>query len=120
MIGEISGAAKIYLVAGRTDMRKSIDGLSGIISRTYGLDPFSNAIFLFCGKRSDRIKILYYEKTGFVLYYKVLDSGRFQWPRDKNEARMITRQQFRWLMDGISIDQPKAIQQVPRDARRDL
>ena len=104
--------AKIFLVTGRTDMRKSIDGLMGIIRDTYQLDPFSNSVYLFCGKHCDRIKALHFEKDGFVLLYKRLDSGKFQWPRNESEVRDLTRQQFRWLMEGLSIDQPKAIKQA--------
>lgn len=73
MSGEISGVAKICLVTGFIDMRKSIDGLMGIIQNTYRLDHCSNALFLFCGRRCDRMKALHFDKDGFVLYYKRLD-----------------------------------------------
>ena len=63
MLGELSGVAKIYLVTGYTDMRKSIDGLMGIIRDTYQLDPYSNALFLFCGRRCDRLKALHFDKV---------------------------------------------------------
>ena len=62
MLGELSGVAKIYLVTGRTDMRKSIDGLMGIIKNTYNMDPFSNALYLFCGRKCDRIKALHFDR----------------------------------------------------------
>lgn len=101
--------AKIYLVTGHTDMRKSIDGLMAIIHSTYVMDPYSNALFLFCGRRCDRIKALHFDKDGFVLLYKRLDSGRFQWPRNSAQVRSLTRQEYRWLLEGLSIDQPKAI-----------
>ena len=65
-------------------------------------------LFLFCGRRRDRIKALYWEGNGFVLLYKRLESGSFQWPRKESEARALTPQQYRWLMEGLSIDQPKA------------
>ncbi len=68
MSGDLSGVAKIYLVTGCTDRRKSIDGLMSIVRDSYNLDPYSNSLFLFCGKRCDRIKALHYDKTGFVLY----------------------------------------------------
>ena len=70
-------------------------------------------MFLFCGRRADRIKAVYYDRDGFILLYKRLDkSGRFQWPRKASEVRPLTRQEFRWLMEGLSIDQPKAIHPV--------
>ncbi|MDE7313632.1 MAG: IS66 family insertion sequence element accessory protein TnpB [Eubacterium sp.] len=89
-------------------MRKSIVGLMSIIRDSYQMDPFANAVYLFCGRKAGRLKVLYFDKTGFVLLYKRLDSGRFQWPRSASEARGLTRQEFRWLMEGLSIDQPKA------------
>ena len=90
-------------------MRKSIDGLMAIIRETYEMDPYSNSLFLFCGRRCDRIKALHFEKDGFCLLYKRLDNGRFQWPRNSSEVRNLTRQEYRWLLEGLSIDQPKAI-----------
>ena len=56
MLGESSGVANIYLVSGYTDMRRSIDGLMAIVRDAYELDPYSNSLFLFCGKRCDRLK----------------------------------------------------------------
>ena len=109
MLGDLSGVTRIYLVTGYTDMRKSIDGLMSIIRDTYELDPYSNSLFLFCGKKCDRIKALHYEKSGFILYYKRLGCGSYQWPRKASEARPLTRQEFRWLMEGLAIEQPKAI-----------
>lgn len=113
MLGELSGVAKIYLVTGYTDMRKSIDGLMGIVRDNYALDPFSNALFLFCGRRCDRLKALHFDRDGFVLYYKRLDSGRYQWPRNASEVRTLSRQEYRWLLEGLAIDQPKAIRASP-------
>ena len=109
MLGDISGVTKVYLVTGRTDMRKSIDGLLAIISSTFQLDPFSNALFLFCGRKSDRIKAIHHDRDGFVLYYKRLDNGRYQWPRNGYEVKPLSRQQFRWLMEGLTIDQKQTI-----------
>ena len=111
MLGELSGVAKFFLVTGYTDMRKSIDGLMAIVRDTYELDPYSNSLFLFCGRRCDRIKALHFEKDGFCLYYKRLDNGRFQWPRNSSEVRNLARQEYRWLLEGLSIDQPKAIRE---------
>ena len=96
MLGDLSRVSKIYLVTGRTDMRKSIDGLMSVIRDTYDMDPFANALFLFCGRKSDRIKALHFDQTGFVILYKRLDNGRFQWPRNASEVRALTRQQYRW------------------------
>ena len=89
-------------------MRRSIDGLAALIQQSFRLDPFSDSLYLFCGKRRDRIKALYWEGDGFVLLYKRLERGNFQWPRSESEVRDLSHQQFRWLMEGLSIDQPKA------------
>lgn len=119
MLGDVSGIAKIYLVTGKTDMRRSIDGLMAIIRDTYQMDPYANALYLFCGKRCNTIKALYFDKDGFCLIYKRLDSeGRFQWPRNAAEVRAITRQEFRWLMEGLSIEQPKAIRPVAKNSNK--
>lgn len=112
MIGDISRAGKIYLACGYTDMRKSIDGLSVLVKTKFNLDPFSSSLFLFCGRRRDRIKALYWEGNGFVLLYKRLERGSFQWPRMESQAREITWQQLRWLVEGLSPLQPKAIKPV--------
>ena len=72
MLGDISGLEKIYIVCGYTDMRKSIDGLCAIIEDQLKMDPTSSALFLFCGRRRDRIKALFREPDGFVLIYKRL------------------------------------------------
>jgi transposase len=61
MLGDISGLEKIYIVCGYTDMRKSIDGLCAIIEDQLKVDPTSSALFLFCGRRRDRIKALFHE-----------------------------------------------------------
>ena len=79
-------------------MRKSFDGLMAIIRDKYELDPYANALYLFCGRDKRKIKALHFDKDGFVLLQKRLDgSGRFQWPTNASEARQLTRQQFRWL-----------------------
>ncbi|MGN0250599.1 MAG: IS66 family insertion sequence element accessory protein TnpB [Oliverpabstia sp.] len=111
MLGDISGIQKIFCVTGATDMRRSIDGLMAIIRDTYKMDPYAHALYLFCGKRRNTIKALYFDRDGFCLLYKRIDGpGRFQWPKNAAEVRPLTRQEFRWLMEGLSVDQPKAIQ----------
>ena len=98
----------MYIACGYTDLRKGIDGLATLVQSQFQLDPFTNTLFLFCGRRKDRITALYWEGNGFVLLYKRLESGSFQWPRNGEEVRKLTAQQYRWLMEGLQIDQPKA------------
>ena len=111
MIGDITVADEIYIVCGYTDMRKSIDGLCAIVEDKLHMDPRRSAIFLFCGRRADRIKILMWEADGFVLIYKRLSAvqGRYRWPRNRDEVRNLTWREFDWLMSGLDIEQPKAI-----------
>lgn len=112
MFGDTSKAERIYIACGYTDMRKSIDGFAAIIQQNFQLNPFQNSLFLFCGRRCDRMKALYWEGDGFVLLYKRLENGRFQWPRDAEAVRAITDQELRWLLEGLSIDQPKAVKKM--------
>ena len=109
MLGDISKAEHIYIVCGYTDMSKAIDGLAAIVQQNFKLDVFSGSLFLFCGKRCDRIKVLLWEADGFVLMYKRLENGKYKWPRDSKEAKQITQQEFRWLLEGLTIEQKSAI-----------
>ena len=108
MLNDFNCRCPVYIACGYTDLRNGIDGLARLIQQRYQLDPFGNALFLFCGRRADRIKALYWEGDGFVMLYKRLETGRYQWPRTAEEVRSLTPQQYRWLMEGLSIDQPKA------------
>ena len=108
MLTDFKGADHVYIACGYTDLRRGIDGLASLVEQQFQLDPFSNTLFLFCGRRRDRIKGLYWEGNGFILLYKRLESGSFQWPRNRAEARELSGQQYRWLMEGLSVEQPKA------------
>ena len=105
---------QVYIVCGYTDMRRSIAGLAAIIQQCFGLESCSDGLFLSCGKRRDRMKALLWEGDGFLLMYKRLDNGSFQWPRNGAEAKLLTHEQYIWLMQGLSIEQPKAIKQAPK------
>ena len=108
MLNDFTGADKVYIACGYTDLRKGIDGLARLVQQQFELDPFTNTLFLFCGRRRDRIKGLYWEKDGFILLYKRLEQGAYQWPRSESEVKVLTSQQYRWLMEGLQIEQPKA------------
>ena len=101
----------------RQDLRRGIDGLASIIKFNFQLDPYEKDIlFLFCGRRSDRIKGLVWEGDGFLLLYKRLELGGFSWPRTKEEALEITPEQYQALMQGLEIVSRHPIREVhPRD-----
>jgi transposase len=109
MLTELTECTTVYVVTGYTDMRKGIDGLAAIISGKLALDPFSKSLFLFCGKNNGKLKGLLWESDGFLLLNKRLENGRYCWPRNETEARLLTAQQLRWLMEGLAIEQKKAI-----------
>jgi len=112
MLNDFTGADRVYIACGYTDLRRGIDGLAELVRQQFRLDPFGNTLFLFCGRKRDRIKALYWEGNGFLLLYKRLEQGVYQWPRSESEARELTPQQYRWLMEGLKVDQPKAHRDV--------
>ncbi len=104
MLNDASGFSKIVLAVGYTDLRQGIDGLASIVKFKYKLDPFEkNVLFLFCGRRTDRIKGLLWKGDGFLLLYKRLEIGAFSWPRSADEAMQITHDQYRLLMEGFDV-----------------
>ena len=98
-----------YLACGATDLRKSIDGLALIVQMKFQLDPFSNNLFIFCNKNKTSIKILRWDNDGFILLTKKLvEKMKFQWPKDSEGVKNISARELRWLLEGLSIEQPKA------------
>jgi transposase len=95
---------QILLCNKTVDMRKSIDGLSIIISEHLNLNPSDGSIHIFYNKQYDKLKMLYWHKNGFNLLYKRLEKERFKIPK-LVAARCITYEQLRWLFDGLDIDQ---------------
>ena len=78
MLKDLISGKQVYVVTGYTDLRKSIDGLAAIVQGQLEMDVFGKGVFLFCGRRCDRIKGLVWEEDGFLLLYKRLDNGKFQ------------------------------------------
>ena len=99
---------KVYLAMGSTDMRKSINGLSILVSEQFELDPFSGHLFAFCNRKQNMIKILYWDRNGFCLWHKRLEKHFFRWPSSKKEIMAIGKRELTWLMDGIDIHQKQA------------
>ncbi len=95
---------KVYLALGYTDLRYGIDGLAALVQEKFSLSPFDEGtLFIFCGRKSDRIKAICWEGDGFVLLYKRLSDGRFQWPRNSEELINISQQQYEQLLNGFSV-----------------
>lgn len=114
MLNDGTGFKKVYVAAGFTDLRRGIDGLVRIIRFQFQLDPYDkNTLFLFCGKRTDRIKGLLWEGDGFLLLYKRIENGSFKWPRTADEVMEITPEQYRMLMQGLEIAPKRPIQEIP-------
>lgn len=110
MLNDAQGFSRVFLATGYSDLRKGIDGLANIIQFQFELDPFQKDIlFLFCGRRTDRLKGLVWEGDGFLLLYKRLNTGRFSWPRTAAEALEITPEQYGMLMQGLEIAAKKPI-----------
>lgn len=99
-----NGIRKIYIACGFTDLRKGIDGLSLLIQEDFKLNPLEQGtLFLFCGRKTDRIKGLLFEGDGFLLLYKRLVPGfRFHWPRNAQEVKELSSEQYAWLMKGFN------------------
>ena len=95
---------EVYLCRDIVDMRKSINGLSILVEQTLGLDPFAAQLFVFCNRKRDKVKILYWERSGFVLWYKRLEKHRFPWPDERADTVVsMTGRELNWLLDGIDL-----------------
>lgn len=92
-------------------MRKSIDGLAAIVNCQFKLDLFSDCLFVFCNRHRNKLKILRWDVSGFWLYYRRLERGRFKWP-ESGETLVISRRQLGWLLDGLKLEQKQANPEV--------
>ena len=94
----------VYLHRQPVDFRKSINGLSALVEHGMGMSPFHAALFVFGARSRDKIKVLYWDQTGFCLWYKRLEKDRFHWPRMAEEDVVaLTPEQFDWLLRGLDI-----------------
>ena len=92
MLNDFNCSCPVYIACGYTDLRRGIDGLANIVKAKFQMEPVRRDLFLFCGRRQDRIKGLYWERDGFQLLYKRLESGNFQWPHNAEEVRALMPQ----------------------------
>jgi transposase len=101
----LSRVDTVYRALGITDLRKSIDGLAVIVQEHFQLDPFSKHFFVFCNRKKDKIKILEWDSDGFWLHYKRLEKSYSKWADGKSQSLAVSQREFRWLLDGLSLQQ---------------
>ena len=95
---------RVYLHRDAVDFRKAVNGLAVLVEQELGLNPFDESLYVFCNRSRDRLKILHWDKTGFVLWYKRLEKDKFKWPSKEDEAVLVVNEQsFRWLLSGLPI-----------------
>jgi len=114
----LPSGVRIWLVAGVTDMRKGYDGLSALVQTALNANPFSGQIFVFRGRRGDRIKLLWDSQDGLCLLQKRLRQGKFVWPLAQNGALVLSAAQLSMLLEGIDWRQPKRTALSPEDPDR--
>ena len=96
---------RVYLACGKTDMRKQINGLVAIVEGSFALNPFDEAIFVFCNRSRDRVKILEWDGDGFWLYFKRLEKGHFRWPTsDAGQTMTLTCEELSILLSGSRLE----------------
>lgn len=101
---------KVYVHREAVDFRKSINGLAALVEQTLGLDPFTQALYVFGNRRRNRVKILGWETNGFWLLMKRLEAERFAWPRAEQSVIELTIEQLHWLLEGIDLEAMRAHQ----------
>jgi len=95
---------RVYLHRAPIDMRKQIDGLAALVEGVLRADPFSGALFVFINRRRDKLKMLAWDRTGFVVWYKRLEQEKFAWPLRSSETMVtLTGEQLHWLLDGYDV-----------------
>lgn len=104
MIRPSRDIAQVYLCVKPVDFRQSINGLSTLVESALGLNPFASSLYVFINRSRDKIKILYWEKNGFCLWYKRLEKQRFKWPHDvRTDTVMLNGESLNWLLDGFDL-----------------
>lgn len=96
----------IYIAYGYTDFRKQIPALCNMVKTQYEMNPYQKVAFLFCNRKRNSIKVLCYDKNGFVLAQKTLldvNKYKFKWPKNEKELKQITHEQLQWLLSGLQI-----------------
>ena len=112
---DLAKVRNYYIACGYTDLRLGIDGLAAVVTQQYGSHLDEESLFLFCGRRTDRIKALYWCGDGYILLYKRLSNGRFQWPRSEAELRLLVSMKAQ--LRGISVPLPMLLPMLTESTR---
>lgn len=99
---------QVYVVLGNVDMRKSINGLSLVVSEQLGLNALGGHMFAFTNRRRNVVKVLYWDRNGFCLWQKRLEKEKFRWPESREEVLKIGHRELRWLLEGLDVHQRQA------------
>ena len=103
---ELPAGVHVWLAAGETDLRKGVDGLTALIQLQLSEDPFSGQLYVFRGRRGDRVKILWWDGDGLCSFAKRLERGKFVWPRATSGTVSLTGAQLSMLLEGIDWRRP--------------
>lgn len=95
---------RVYLHRDPIDFRAGINGLAILVEQNMGHNPFERAVFAFCNRRRTRMKLLFFDRSGFVLVLKALSEDKFRWPRREEKVVVLEAEQLHWLVDGIDLD----------------
>lgn len=106
MLG-LPGAVRVFVCLEPVDMRRSFDALAAMAEHVHGQDPLSGHLFVFASRRGDRIKVLYWDKDGYALWYKRLECGTFKLPRCDGRGVEISRADLALVLEGIDVAQAK-------------
>ena len=117
----LKSVSTIYIAYGATYFIKQIHSLCNIVESKYKLNPYKKEAFIFCNKKRNSIRVLCYDKNGFVLAQKTLldtEKMKFQWPRDNKELQQINKEQLGWLLSGLKIYPDKYFKEIEVDNKR--
>jgi len=111
----------IYVAYGATDFRKQIISLCAMVENKFKISPYNRVAFIFCNKKRNSIRVLCYDKNGFILAQKTLldqDKMKFQWPRNNGELKQITKEQLNWLLSGLKMYPDKHFKDIEIERER--
>lgn len=106
---------RIYIAYGPTDFRKQTSSLCSIIKDTFKMNPYDKSAYIFCNKKRNSIRVICYDKNGFILAQKTLldtENMKFQWPKNEKELKNISKQQLSWLLSGLKIEQKNSFKDI--------